>query len=215
MKFIANFILILLTIISVYVIVYVGLGIGCPIGVSDNYERINKVLENLSYSYLAGCIFYIFTVTIPSKVRRHKLNSVLKNKIGIIVGKLRDSKQCVRTLQEFQSNRFLTDAEFLARLETTSFSSPSSMSFFYGNTIGSNLNAQKKEILNLVADIQRYSDLLSDSELKALADLSNCTYFDLLKIAGNNITDNPQIRRSTGEALLDAERIIKRIYNGK
>lgn len=213
MKYFTNTILILLTFISVYVIVYVGLGIGIPLGVSDNYVRINKVLENLSYSYLAGCIFYILTVTIPMHVRRRKLNSVLKSKIGVIVGKLADSKQCVRTAQEFQSNRFLTDAEFLSRIENTSFITPSSMAFFYGNNIGSYLNSQKKEILDLVADLQRHSDLLSDKELKALAELTNCRYFDLLKIAGNPITDNPQIRRSTGEMLLEAERIIKEIYD--
>lgn len=106
MKNIAKILLIVLTAISVYVILYVGLGIGYPIGVSDNYEQINEVLENLSYSYLAGCIFYILTVTIPAKVRRHKLDSVLHSKIGVIVGKIRDSKQCVRTLVELQNNTF-------------------------------------------------------------------------------------------------------------
>ena len=210
----AKILLIVLTAISVYVILYVGLGIGYPIGVSDNYEQINEVLENLSYSYLAGCIFYILTVTIPAKVRRHRLDSVLHSKIGVIVGKIRDSKQCVRTLVELQNNTFLSDSDMLSRMEANTFSTPSSMAFFYGSssTIASYLNAQKREILDMVYDIQRYSYLLSDKELKSLADFTNCSYFDLLKIAGNQITDTPQIRRSIGEALLEAEKIIKEIY---
>lgn len=88
------------------------------------------------------------------------------------------------------------------------------MAFFYGSssTIASYLNAQKREILDMVYDIQRYSYLLSDKELKSLADFTNCSYFDLLKIASNQITDTPQIRRSIGEALLEAEKIINKIY---
>lgn len=211
MRSISNLILVILTVISFYVILYVGLGFGWPVGTSENYERINKVLENLSYSYLAGCIFYVLTVSVPYRLRRHKLDKVLHSKISIIVGKLQDSKQCVRSLSEFQNNIFLSDAEMLDRMESTSFSTPSSMSFFYGNNIVSYLNSQKKEILDLVYDLQRYGDLLSDKELKTLGELTDCKYFELLKIAGNPITDNPQIRRSTGEMLLVAEGIIKNI----
>ena len=161
MRSISNLILVILTVISFYVILYVGLGFGWPVGTSENYERINKVLENLSYSYLAGCIFYVLTVSVPYRLRRHKLDKVLHSKISIIVGKLQDSKQCVRSLSEFQNNIFLSDAEMLDRMESTSFSTPSSMSFFYGNNIASYLNSQKKEILDLVYDLQRYGDLLS------------------------------------------------------
>ena len=104
MRNISNLILVILTVISFYVILYVGLGFGWPVGTSENYERINKVLENLSYSYLAGCIFYVLTVSVPYRLRRHKLDKVLHSKISIIVGKLQDSKQCVRSLSEFQNN---------------------------------------------------------------------------------------------------------------
>lgn len=80
MKNIANIILILLTAISTYVIIYVGLGIGWPIGTSDNYERINKVLENLSYSYLAGCLFYLLTTEYSYWNRKQRLKPVMKSK---------------------------------------------------------------------------------------------------------------------------------------
>lgn len=85
MKHVINIILIVLTLVSIYVIMYVGLGVGWCLGTSDNYERINKVLENLSYSYLAGCIFYLLTSQFSYWSRKQQLRPVMKNKMHKIV----------------------------------------------------------------------------------------------------------------------------------
>lgn len=90
MKHIANILLYTLTIISIYVIVYVGLGYGWSVGESDNYERINKVLENLSYSYLAGCIFYLLTSQYAYWIRKQQLRPVMKSKMHKIVRMIDD-----------------------------------------------------------------------------------------------------------------------------
>lgn len=212
MKTVINIVLCILFLACIYSILYIGVGVGWPICEHVNADAWNHVFENLSYSYLAGCVFYILTVTIPMKIRRSKLEKVLQSKIGVIVGKLNDSKQCVRSVQELQNNVILSDSDFLIRMENTTLTSPSAMSFMYKDSIANHLRLQKKDILDLVSEIQRYNDLLSDKELKVLADLTNCEYFDLLKIAGSPVTDNPQIRRSTAVALLNAEKIILEIY---
>ncbi len=49
----------IITGVSLYIIFCVGLGWFWTIGESENYEKINQVLLNLSYSYIAGW-FFIF-----------------------------------------------------------------------------------------------------------------------------------------------------------
>lgn len=90
MKKIAKPLLLFLSFASGYIILYVGLGIGWPIGTSYNYLAINKVLENLSYSYLAGCIFYLLTTQYSFWSRKQQLRPVMKNKYAKIVRKIDD-----------------------------------------------------------------------------------------------------------------------------
>lgn len=60
-----NFFLLLVTVICLYTIFSVGLEVIGKIGKSDNYENINNVALNLSYSYIAGLIFYFFISYLP------------------------------------------------------------------------------------------------------------------------------------------------------
>ena len=80
-NFIVSF-LTLLTILCLYIITYVGLGYGWAIGCSDNWQRINAVALNLSYSYIAGLIFYLFTSTLPYYFRKTKVAKIIKEKKG-------------------------------------------------------------------------------------------------------------------------------------
>lgn len=89
-KYIATTLIYILTIVSIYVIVYVGMGYGWSVGESDNYERINKVMENLSYSYLAGCIFYMLTTQYAYWIRKQQFRPVMKFKMHKIVRMIDD-----------------------------------------------------------------------------------------------------------------------------
>lgn len=50
------------------------IGILPAIGSIENYEEVNEVLLNLSYSYLAGLVFYLINDGIPSIIRRIRAN---------------------------------------------------------------------------------------------------------------------------------------------
>ena len=64
----------LLAFICLYIIGCVGLGILPEIGTISNYQAVNEVLINLSYSVLAAIIFFLFTSVLPRMVliRRSK-----------------------------------------------------------------------------------------------------------------------------------------------
>ena len=61
-----------ITLVAIYIIFYVGIGLLWPLGTSTNYVNINNVLLNLSYSYIAALIFFVFYELFPSKNREEK-----------------------------------------------------------------------------------------------------------------------------------------------
>ena len=91
MIYIFNILLIIITIVCIYAIGYIGLDWFVPLGSAYNPERINTVLINLSYSYIAGLIFYILTTSLPRYVFSHKIRKPLQSKVKTMLGKIEDS----------------------------------------------------------------------------------------------------------------------------
>ena len=76
-----------LVLFSFWVIFVVGLDLSylIPSIFSDEINRgLNIILLNLSYSYVAGCIFYLFTSHIPKIIQMRIIISGIKVKIGEI-----------------------------------------------------------------------------------------------------------------------------------
>lgn len=57
-------------------------------GNAKNYQQINEVIVNLSYSYLAGLIFYLLNDGIPSYFRRKKAMFLVAPKLLSLYSKL-------------------------------------------------------------------------------------------------------------------------------
>ena len=65
------------------------LGIIPPIfGYADNYQQINEVIMNISYSYLAGLIFYLLNECLPSYYRENKAMSMIAPKLQTLYSKM-------------------------------------------------------------------------------------------------------------------------------
>lgn len=77
----STFILLIITGLSLYILFCVGLGWFWTIGSSTNYERINQVLLNLSYSYIAGLIFYILIEYIPKNIAAKKAFTIWESQL--------------------------------------------------------------------------------------------------------------------------------------
>lgn len=211
MKNIANIILVILTVISVYVIIYVGLGIGWSIGTSDNYERINKVLENLSYSYLAGCIFYILTSTVPNYYKRRKLKPTIQSKLKLILGKLEESKKQAFSFEDY--NKTHTNEEYIERMRNTPLSSMCALEplVYHGMSIGVVMKRLKELALTEISDILRYQEYMTEEQVIVVASLTNSPYFDVLKAIGTPKFDQPDNRVKIAEDLLGEIAKIKSI----
>jgi len=81
--------------IAIYCILQVKLNFAFYIGCAHNADKINEVIVNLSYSYLAGYVFYILTVKIPYWATRRKIEQPVKSKLGLVLRKCMSSLECI------------------------------------------------------------------------------------------------------------------------
>ena len=70
--------------ICLYAVLQIKFGFAFWIGGSNHSSEINEVITNLSYSYLAGYIFFLLTVTLPHWKMRSKVKMALQGKANII-----------------------------------------------------------------------------------------------------------------------------------
>lgn len=65
--------LLILTLSACYMLLF-HVGVVPSIASHERYDKINEVLLNLSYSYLAGMVFYIINDGIPTLIKRTRAN---------------------------------------------------------------------------------------------------------------------------------------------
>jgi len=218
MKWFTYSIITFLALGSIYVICRVNLGWLWFIGYSERANNINKVLENLSYSYLAGCIFYVLTSTVPTMLRTRKIRPLIHEYISNIYGKLNECKKSVLTTSEYNT-RIPGDDEFVSRLKSTSLYSPCALSCVYnGIGIGPYMKRMKIEILKEIDDVLKYKEYMTDEEVVVISNLKNSTFLNLLKtVSDTNICasqvitalDNENIRTNIATSLIDDLRKVE------
>jgi hypothetical protein len=107
----------IITIIVVYIIAYVGLGWFCPLGTSDNFERINNVALNLSYSYMAGLCFFILVEYLPRKVAQRKAFMVWENDIVNVYLKMSEMIAPIEMIYNINIEDKLPTSDSVKRME--------------------------------------------------------------------------------------------------
>ena len=96
-----------MSIIDLYIIFKFGLGWFCGIGSSENSENINQVLINLSYSYIAGLIFYLLTNSIPRYYTQQKMTPIVNTKIAEIYENI---ESCIQTFKKNETKNLISSS---------------------------------------------------------------------------------------------------------
>lgn len=215
MKTFIAFVLWVLGLGCLYAIVVIRLGYGWKIGSCDNAANINIVIENLSYSYLAGCIFYIFTSTLPNYYKLRKLEPTIQSKLKLILGKLEESKKQAFALTDYNSVH--TDEDYIERMRNTSLNTMCALEplVYHGLTIGSVMKRLKEAALVEISDILRYQDYMTEEQVIAVASLTDSAYFNVLKAIGTPMFDQPENRVKVAESLLEEINKIKKLIDNK
>jgi len=80
-----------LNVICILLIIQIGLGI-IPLFYSifsnEFAFKLNQVLLNLSYSYIAGVIMYLLISYLPDLQKKRRINSIIKSDLELLVKEL-------------------------------------------------------------------------------------------------------------------------------
>lgn len=198
MIYIFNILLIIMTIVCIYAIGYIGLDWFVPLGSADNPERINTVLINLSYSYIAGLIFYLLTTSLPRYVFAHKIRKPLQSKIKTMLGKIEDSAKCAFPMptwnnicitEDILKNRFVSIPICQTECAYAITGTPSI-------SIIEHQRIQRGEILQIAKDILEYKEYLTPKQLELIENIREAPYFPLLNAFAIPIFDQPRNREA-------------------
>jgi hypothetical protein len=184
MENITKYLLLIITAICLYIIFCIGLGWFWTIGTATNSENINQVLINLSYSYVAGLIFYILVSYLPNKAKIKKLRPVIKLKISDLYNQI---NACVQTF-EVVENEDIIKSITKEQLKESINKNDMYNNSFYANVVGYNmnnlkfLNATKGNIFEIIESLTGYKEYMETEETLNLEIIRDSTFFHLVKI---------------------------------
>ena len=182
-----KFFLLFVTVICLYIIFSVGLDIIGKIGSSYNSVKINNVALNLSYSYIAGLIFYFFISYLPFIQTKKKLKPAITSKIEYLSTLI---KSFIQTFESTENNLSLKGIHpnYIEKLIVNKSVLDSSYYSVMGRTMTNQdfLNGHKENIENLIEKILSYREYLSSDQVLYLEEIRDSKFFDLLKIHSTN-----------------------------
>lgn len=179
-------VLLVTVLLSVWIIISTQLfeSFKCPSHFTEEFcEKLNNILTNLAYSYLAAYMFYIITIWFPAIIKAYKMNSTIDQG-------MKNIKICIYNMYSMFHNTGndgkidMNDIDSIcARMEKRNWMKP-----IFGPLAGGNLIQHlayfSKTLNNTIVEfILLYKDNLSVKDLKGLNEIMNSneyTLFDTL-----------------------------------
>lgn len=123
-----------IALICLYAIFQIKFNFAFWVGYSEKADAWNEIITNLSYSYLAGFIFYLLTVTLPHKKMKGKVKVALDSKLNMIRS---NYKACVESVYHPLKAMSLdiTKDEAIANFKEVSFYQKCKMGYFQDKDI--------------------------------------------------------------------------------
>ena len=185
-------------IIAIYSILQVKFDFAFYIGAADNADKINEVIVNLSYSYLAGYVFYILTVKLPFWGVKKKVEKPLKSKLELVLRKCTSSLECIYP-QATHGRVNLEEERFVEDFKKASYFQECSIIGMKIPVIAY-IKAAHEENRKTITEILEYKDWLSPDKISKLEQIRSsdlpmvitALYLPDLK----DILDNPTSRET-------------------
>lgn len=190
MEKLIKLILIIISLICIYIILAVGLKIVPTIYESLNSENVNNVTLNLSYSYIAGLIFYFFVSLLPYLILKHKLKPAIDLKITDLKTQITSFIRSFNSIKDID----LKDIELITIQNIIKKHSILDRSY-YSPMTGTNMSnldflySTKLNIFNLVDSILTYREYLTSNQILELEKIRDSKFFHLSKMAGSPLQD--------------------------
>jgi len=206
------------TLISLYIIFCVGLDWFWTIGNSPNADKINLVLINLSYSYIAGFIFYILVSDLPYRLKIEKLKPVIKSKINDLYNQI---NACAQTFETEEINNIIEDLtleELTMKINNNDMYNNS----FYATMFGLQrnnfefLNDTKENVFNIIDSLLRYKEYMKTEQVLTTEKIKDSDFFQLVKVYQDtpntrSFYSNPQFKNALANDLYEVIKFVKKL----
>lgn len=172
----------LLLAVSAYTICNIELDWFWGISVKYNPEHVNRILLNLSYSYLAGYLFYLLVTQIPYLQRSKKFRKIIVTKYEIL------KYQIESNIQAFGANKTnvlntitLNELTDLIQSKEITDVAHQAKEIDYKTSILILLNRSRNTIIQTCHDILNiYKDYLTESEVMTIEKIRTSQYFNFI-----------------------------------
>lgn len=218
MEKITKIFLIAITLISLYIVLCIGLDWFWKIGNSENADKINIVLINLSYSYIAGFIFYILVSYLPFRLKTEKLKPVVKLKIDNLYNQI---NACAQT---FEANEIPDIIQSITKDQLKGLVNKKGMynNSFYGDQVGYEmnnlkfLNLTKCNTFEIIDSLLDYKEYLKTRQVLNIEKIRDSDFFLLVKFYEDSPTakeyySSTQFKEEISKDLFEIIEIIREL----
>lgn len=169
-----------IALICLYAIFQIKFDFAFWLGRSENADKWNEIITNVSYSYLAGFIFFLLTVTLPHVKMRAKVKKALEGKVNQIAT---NYWACIESVVPFPKG--------LTRKQTKEnvvmmFKEASSLQLCRLSSVGINVSvaeyikAKHKENKELATELLEYKLWLSSETIAQIEKIRNANLMSVV-----------------------------------
>lgn len=205
-----------IALICLYAIFQIKFNFAFWIGYSEKADAWNEIITNLSYSYLAGFIFYLLTVTLPHKKMKGKVKVALDSKLNMIRS---NYKACVESVYHPLKAMSLdiTKDEAIANFKEVSFYQKCKMGYFQDKDISvvDYIRLKHQENVIRAAELLEYKPWLSSETVAQIEEIRNsnlpAVIISLTQSIGKDQLDNEDGRGMLAGEVYDLWTLAKNI----
>lgn len=205
-----------IALICLYAIFQIKFNFAFWMGYSEKADAWNEIITNLSYSYLAGFIFYLLTVTLPHKKMKGKVKVALDSKLNMIRS---NYKACVESVYHPLKAMSLdiTKDEAIANFKEVSFYQKCKMGYFQDKDISvvDYIRLKHQENVIRAAELLEYKPWLSSETVAQIEEIriSNlpAVIISLTQSIGKDQLDNEDGRGMLAGEVYDLWTLAKNI----
>lgn len=170
----------IIALLCLYAIFQIKFDFAYWVGDSFYAEDINDIITNLSYSYMAGYIFYLLTVSLPYVKMKSKTKKALDSKISTIINNYNACLESVVPLPT-EVKADLTKEEAIDLFRTVSYMSPCRLSSIGQNvSIATYIKIKHEENQKLATQLLEYKPWLSSTTIAEIENIRNSSLSNII-----------------------------------
>lgn len=211
----SDYLVVLLALVCLYAIFQIKFDFAFWIGYSDKAVAWNEIITNLSYSYLAGFIFFLLTVTLPHVKMRVKVKKALEGKVNqIATNYWACIENVVPSPKGLTRNKTKEDVVMM-------FKKASSLQLCRLSSVGINVSvaeykkAKHKENKALATELLEYKSWLSSETIAQIEKIRNANLMSVVISMTNPVLqeslDNEGSRGVLASEVYDMWEVVKGI----